>query len=430
MSKSNRRTFLTQSGLGAALAMAAPAAKVLGANERLGLGLIGCGSRGMSLVGAFPEARITHVCDPDEQRCQQAKERAGASHAVNDLRRILDDKSVDAVVIAACDHWHAPAAIMACDAGKHVYVEKPCSHNVREGRLLVEAAQRSRRVVQVGSQYRSHPVINKAIQLIREGVIGDVLMAKAWNVELRRDIGKMQPTAPPPGVDYDTWVGPAELVPFQANRFHYEWHWWHNFGTGSMGNSGAHDMDYARWGLGVEGHPSRISGLGGKYFFDDDQEFEDTATVVFEWPGDGSVGSKRQLVYEIRIWSNNFPHDCDMAAEFYGTQGTIMVSLRDKIEIRNADNRLIDVEPRNPRQIIMDHYADFIDAIKTDRQPNAPIDEAHVSATLCHLGNICMRTGRTLNFDPQQERILGDEEANRLLRRQYRTRHWAIPAGV
>lgn len=425
-----RRTFLKQMGLGAAVALGAPASGLSGANERLTLGLIGCGGQGRGHAGGYPDADFAYVCDPDEERCQKAKQKAGAAHAVSDLRRILDDKSVDAVVIAACDHWHGPAAIMACEAGKHVYVEKPCSHNFREGQLMLEAARRNNCVVQVGTQYRSHPVINKGIQLIREGVIGDVLVAKAWNVEKRRNIGKMGPSAVPPGVDYDMWVGPAEFVPFQRNRFHYEWHWWHNFGTGSMGNSGSHDMDYARWGLGVEGHPSRVCGLGGKYFFDDDQEFEDTATVVFEWPGDGKVGSKRQLIYEIRIWSDNFPQGCDMGAEFYGTKGTMVLSLRGKIQILDAKNRPLDVEPKNPPRIITDHRADFVDAVKTGRRPNADIEDGYLSGTLCHLGNICMRVRRTLHFDPQKEQIVGDKEANSLLRRNYRKNHWAIPKGV
>ncbi|MHC4479310.1 MAG: hypothetical protein ACYTEL_27135 [Planctomycetota bacterium] len=168
----------------------------------------------------------------------------------------------------------------------------------------------------------------------------------------------------------------------------------------------------------------------GKYFFDDDQEFEDTATVIFEWPGDGKVGSKRQLIYEIRIWSNNFPYGCDMGAEFYGTQGTIMVSLRGKIQILDAKNQPLDMEPKNPRQIITNHRADFVDAVRTGRRPNADIEDGHLSATLCHLGNICMRVGRTLQFDPEKEQIVADEEANNLLRRNYRKNHWAIPPGV
>jgi predicted dehydrogenase len=215
---------------------------------------------------------------------------SGAKHAVSDLRRVLDDSSVDAVVVATPDHWHAPAAIMACEAGKHVYVEKPCSHNHRESRLLLDAARRNNVVVQHGTQSRSNELIAGAVQMLREGVIGDVLVAKAWNVQPRGNIGHKTPSDPPPGVDYDAWVGPAVFLPYQENRFHYNWHWWYNFGTGDIGNDGTHEIDYARWGLGVEGLPSTVTGLGGKYFHDDDQEYPDTTTSVFEWPGDGAVG--------------------------------------------------------------------------------------------------------------------------------------------
>jgi predicted dehydrogenase len=185
-----------------------------------------------------------------------------AKHAVSDLRRVLDDRTVDAVVVATPDHWHAPIAIMACEAGKHVYVEKPQSHNLRESRLLVDAARRNKVVVQHGTQSRSSPLIAGAVQMLREGVIGDVLVAKAWNIQRRGNIGRAAPSDPPPGLDYDLWVGPAEWMPFQKNRFHYDWHWWYNFGTGDIGNDGTHEIDYARWGLGVEGLPTTVTGRG------------------------------------------------------------------------------------------------------------------------------------------------------------------------
>ena len=240
------------------------------------------------------------------------------------------------VVVATPDHWHAPAAILACEAGKHVYVEKPQSHNLRESRLLLDAAQRNKVVVQHGTQSRSDPLVAGAVQMLREGVIGDVLVAKAWNVQQRGNIGHEQPSDPPAGLDYDMWVGPAEFVPFQKNRFHYQWHWWHNFGTGDIGNDGTHEIDYARWGLGVSGLPTTVTALGGKYFFDDDQEFPDTASCAFEWPGDGQAGSRRQLIFEMRLWSTNYPFNCDSGAEFYGTAGRMLLSKRGKVEVYGA----------------------------------------------------------------------------------------------
>ncbi|MBM3737203.1 MAG: Gfo/Idh/MocA family oxidoreductase [Acidobacteria bacterium] len=426
MSDSNRRSFLKH---GAALA--STGAIMAGANERLTVGLIGCGGRGTGLAREFSGlADIAYVCDPDESRRRKVQERVNAKHAVADLRRVLDDKSVDAVVIATPEHWHAPAAILACEAGKHVYVEKPCSHNLREGRLMIEAARRTKRVMQVGTQSRSDPFIAGGIQLLREGVIGDVLVAKAWDVQRRADLGRLQPSDPPPGVDYDMWVGPAEFVPYQANRFHYHWHWWYNFGVGGLGGDGPHEIDYARWGLGVETHPTTVAGLGGKYYFDDDQEYPDTGTVVFEWPGDGQVRHKRQFIFELRIWSPNGILNVDSGAEYYGTKGRMFLSKRGKLEIFDEKNKPIVAQPKAPPQLL-GHAADFLDAIKTGRTPNSDIEIGHLSSSLVHLGNLAIRLGRSLNFDPRTERIIGDKEANALLSRKYRKGgHWAIPRGV
>ena len=434
MTDSNRRSFLKHTAAASAGAAAwawTGGLHAAGANERLTVGIIGCGGRGAGLAEEFAGlANVAYVCDPDESRRRRAQEKVRAQHAVADLRRILDDKSVDAVVIATPEHWHAPAAILACDAGKHVYVEKPCSHNVREGRLLVEAARRNKRVVQHGTQSRSNPFIAGAIQMLREGVIGDVLVAKACDVQRRANIGRDKPSDPPPGVDYDLWVGPAEFVPYQANRFHYHWHWWHNFGVGGLGGDGPHEIDYARWGLGVETHPTTVAGLGSKYYFDDDQEYPDTGTVVFEWPGDGQVGHKRQFIFELRIWSTNYPFNVDSGAEFYGTKGKMFLSKRGKLEILDESNKRIDAKPKEPPQLL-GHAADFVDAIKTGRRPNAEIEIGHLSTTLIHLGNLAMRVGRSLNFDPRTEQIIGDEQANALLSRKYREGgYWAVPHGV
>jgi len=214
MQQTNRRRFLKQVGVASAAAtVAVPAyARTLGTVERISVGVIGCGGRGSGLLKTFRQiADVSYVCDPDETHREKAKARSGAKNAVSDLRRVLDDSSVDAVVVATPDHWHAPAAIMACNAGKHVYVEKPCSHNYREGRLLLDAARRNNVVVQHGTQSRSNELIAGAVQMLREGVIGDVLVAKAWNVQPRANIGHKTPSDPPPGIDYDVWVGPAVL---------------------------------------------------------------------------------------------------------------------------------------------------------------------------------------------------------------------------
>ncbi|CAK9037459.1 2-(hydroxymethyl)glutarate dehydrogenase [Durusdinium trenchii] len=347
-------------------------------------------------------------------------------NAVTDFRRLLDDPQIDAVVIATPDHWHAPAAILATQAGKHVYVEKPCSHNFSESQMLLRAAESSGVVAQHGTQQRSRDFTRNAIQQLRDGVIGEVLVAKAWNIQHRGSIGHKQPSTPPSTVDYDLWVGPAEWMPYQENRLHSDWHWWWNFGTGDIGNDGAHELDYARWGLGVDSLPSRINATGGKYFYDDDQQFPDTATCVFEYPG--AEGAKtKQLILEMRLWSTNYPMNCDSGVEFYGTEGQMFLSKRGKLQILGPRNAKIEAE-KVPRETGFAHFDNFIEAIRGNAKLAAPLVEAHRSIAPVHLANIALKTGRSIEFDPQAEQILGDEEAAGLLGRKYRKGgHWAIP---
>jgi predicted dehydrogenase len=423
-------------GAAAGLAAASRGAEAT-ALESVVIGLIGCGQRGVALAKDFAKidgVAITHVCDPDDERASSAAKTVASSSGkapkvVRDLRQVLDDKSVDAVVIATPDHWHAPASILACDAGKHVYVEKPCSHNLREGRLMVEAARRQKKVMQVGTQSRSSALVSHAIQRLREGVIGDVMVAKAFDIQRRKNIGHELSSTPPPGFDYDLWLGPAPYVPFQSNRHHYTWHWWYDFGTGDMGNDGVHELDIARWGLGVSEHPSTIVALGGKYVFDDDQQFPDTQLVAFEYPGDGKVGHRRQLVFEMRIWSPYSPEDgIDNGNLFYGTDGWMLLSKRGTVKVFDAKNRPrpLGGEPSK----MPGHQEDFLTAIRTGKTPNGDITVGHVSTSLCHLGNIATRLGRALRFDPAAERFMNDPEAERLLSRTYRDGHWAVPKGV
>lgn len=435
MLKASRREFVRAVGSTAALSAVAynqlVCATVTGAKPVLGL--IGCGGRSQSLSQGFQDhATIAWACDPDEGRAKHLQKQTGAAQTTSDLRRVLDDAAVQAVVIATPDHWHAPAAIMACDAGKHVYVEKPCSHNFRESQLLVQAAARNNVIVQHGTQSRSSQFIADAIQILKEGGIGDVLMAKGWNIQRRQNIGHSQPSSPPPGLDYDTWIGPAEEMPFQQNRLHYNWHWWHNFGTGDIGNDGAHEMDIACWGLGVTGLPSSATAFGGKYYFDDDQQFPDTATCAFEWPGDHSVGQRKQLIFEMRIWSKNYPYNCDTGVEFYGTKGMLFVSKRNKLQMWDDSNQLVpDPKPNKPVTTAKNHQVDFLEAMASGRKPSADIRIAHDSVALIHLANIAVRTNRSVQIDPVNETILGDDAANQLLTRTYRSGgHWSVPKGV
>ena len=431
----NRREFLARSSTAVAATVLAirRARGATPAGDRLVVGLIGCGGRGVHDAGLFkntPGVELAYVCDVDEGRRLAAAKSLGidAARAVPDLRQILDEKMIDAVIVATPDHWHSPASILACNAGKHVYVEKPISHNIRESRLLVDSAARNHALVQHGTQCRSTGMMIEAVKLLRDGLIGDVLAAKCWNVQRRSSIGHGENTNPPAELDYDNWVGPAPMIPYRTNRVHNRWTMWYHFGGGDMANDGVHDLDYTRWGLGVDRHPVKVSALGGKLQFDDDSEFPDTQQVTFEYAGE-VAGRPRLLVYEQRLWSSNYPHNVDSGAEFYGTKGQMFLSRRGKIEVRDEGNAPVAIEVQPEGQNDVAHVQNFVDAIRGTANLNADALTGHLSTSLCHLGNLATRFGRTLAFDPDQERIIGDDEANALVRREYRD-HWGTPQGV
>ncbi len=392
--------------------------------------MIGVGGRGRGLLGGFsglPEVDFAYVCDPDQaalERAAQTLEQAGRAvpATTKDMRDVFDAKDVDAVVVATPDHWHAPATILACDAGKDVYVEKPASHNIREGRLMVDAARRNGRVVQVGTQSRSRPSTCKAIEIARSGQLGEILMAKAWNVQLRQDIGRRANAPVPDGVDYETWLGPAPWIPFNENRFHYKWHWHWHFGTGDAGNDGAHQIDIARWALG-EDYPRTASGSGGTVFFDDDQQTPDTMNVTFRY-------ERKVLIWEMRIWNPYGMDGQENGVAVYGTDASIQIGRwgrRWGYKLFDGDGRL--VEHNDADDEGNDHMRNFIDCIRGRRLPSADISIGHLSAVHCHLANIVARTGRNLHFDPETETIVGDRHANLYVKRTYRT-HWSTPRGA
>ncbi|MCP4638920.1 MAG: Gfo/Idh/MocA family oxidoreductase [bacterium] len=426
----DRRSFLKGLGTtaaGLAATRMAPASAA-GANEGLTIGVMG-GSRGVLVGREFVAqgARVAYACDPDEARMNKAKEVLNADKAVTDFRRILEDPAVDAVIVATPDHWHGPAAILACEAGKHVYVEKPASHNIWEGRLMVEAARRTKRVMQVGSQSRSTTVLANGIQAIQEGAIGEILTAKAWNSQRRGSIGHEKPCDPPAGFDYDLWVGPAAMRPYQKNCHHYTWHWWYDFGTGDAGNDGVHELDIALWGMGLETHPSRVSGYGAKMFHDDDQQFPDTQYVTFEYPAED--GKKpRLIVYEHRIWSPYVQEGHENGNVFYGTEGYMVLAKGGGWKLFGPKNEFIKGE--EGKYSVPEHVTDFLEAIRTGSTPKADIEIGHRSAALAHFSNILARSGRgSLDFDPKTERFT-DETMNTCVGRTYREGHWAVPAGV
>lgn len=432
-----RRGFLGQS---AGAVVAAELASVVVAAEPgapARVALIGCGGMGLSHLRqlvARVDLEIAYLCEPDATRLGQAVKLVAAAgrkppKAVKDLRQVLADRSVLAVWIATPDHWHAPAAILAADAGKHVYVEKPCAHNLREGRLMIEAARRNKVVMQVGTQSRSTPHVIQAMARLREGVIGTVLVAKAWNSQRRHDIKHATPSEPPEGLDYDLWLGPAPYVPYQPNLLPAIWRWWHAFGLGDIGNDGVHDIDLARWGLGTEGHPSVITAAGGKFFFDDDQQWPDTQYAVWEYPGDGQVGHRRQLVFEQRIWSPYVQEGFENGNAFYGTDGMMLLGKQGGYQIYGRRNKLVERVDAG-KMSLQTHHDSFLASIASGAPPNADIEINHLTTSLCHLANIATRVGRVIRFDPRAEQILGDDEAARMLRRSYRADHWAVPRGV
>jgi predicted dehydrogenase len=294
---------------------------------------------------------------------------------------------------------------------------------------MIEAARRNKRVVQVGTQSRSTAHVKQAMEKLKSGVIGDVLVAKAWNSQLRGSIGHAKPSEPPSTLDYDLWTGPAPLVPYQSNLLPGIWRWWYNFGAGDMGNDGVHDIDLAAWGLGVDTHPSTVVALGGKYFFDDDQQFPDTQTVAFEYPGDGQVGHKRQLIFEMRIWSPYVQEGLENGNAYYGTKGMMILGKRGVYKIYGPRNKLIE-EVTSGGPDLAAHHQNFLDCIASGERPNADIEINHRSSALCHLGNIAVRVGGPLAFNPQAEQITNNSQAASLVRRAYRDGHWAVPQGV
>jgi predicted dehydrogenase len=422
----HRRYFI-----GAALAgVAASRIRAVAANDKANIAMIGVGGRGRGLTGGFarqPDVNITYLCDVDQaslERANQVIEKAGKPKAQNvtDMRRLFDAKDVDAVVIATPDHWHAPATILACDAGKDVYVEKPASHNIREGRLMVDAARRNNRIVQVGTQSRSRPSTIRAIELANSGKIGKVIMAKAWNIQLRDDIGHKDDSAVPDGVDYDLWVGPAPWIPFNENRFHYKWHWHWHFGTGDAGNDGAHQLDIARWALG-QNYPKRVSGMGGKFFFHDDQQTPDTMNITFDY-------GEEALIWEMRIWNPYGMDGQDNGVAIYGTDGSIQIGRWNRhwgYKLFDSTGKLVEHNDANDEGD--QHMRNFIDCIRSRKLPNADIGISHLSAIHCHLANIVARTGHHVNFDEGTETIPGDPVANVHVKRAYRT-HFSTPKGA
>lgn len=417
MSSLNRRQFVLGTAATAAQFVLPRNSAKAAPSERVTLCVIGIRGRGRGLATNFaglPNAQITHLCDVNESLLGPFGQKItdiqkSTPKLVTDLRRVLDDKSVDAIVVATPDHWHALATIWGCQAGKHVYVEKPISNNVFEGRQMVAAARRYERVVQVGTQSRSNAHYLEAIELLKAGRIGHVKLAKAWNSQLRRRVPAVPDSAVPAGLNWDIWQGPAPERPYNDNRYTYGWRWLWDYGTGDMGNDGVHDLDIARWGLGVD-FPSEVNCTGDKLVFTGDiQETPDTQYVTFKFPESGKM-----LIYEQRLWTQYHQDGFENGVAFYGTQGNLIIGRRGW-KIIERRNKVAFDKPVNFTDI--PHLDNFLTCVKNGQTPNCDIEEGYRSTLLAHLGNLSYRVGRPLSFDRASQTIRQDEQANALLKR-------------
>jgi predicted dehydrogenase len=393
-------------------------------NNVLRVACIGVRGRGRNHIQGLEKLEGVHVvalCDIDEnvlkREAARLKQQTGREiKTFVDYREVCDDPAIDVVSIATCNHTHTLIAINAMMAGKDVYVEKPCSHNIWEGRQLVNAARKYNRMCQHGTQGRSSPAIREAIQKLREGVIGEVYMARGLCFKWRPSISHTPDEPVPEGVHYDLWLGPAPNRPFSRNRFHYNWHWHWDYGNGDMGNQGVHEMDMARWGLGV-GLPSRVYGAGGHYMFDDDQETPNTLVCSFEYPEENKM-----LVFETRHWITNHegftegPQN-EVGVTFYGSEGFMQVKYFDYQTFLGKQR-----EPGPSGQGNPNPFERFVAGVRSRKHEDlgVEIEEGHLSSALCHLGNISYRLKRSLEFDPQTETFSRDDDANAMLSRDYR----------
>ena len=421
--------------------------RVFGANDRVRVCVVGLHGQGWAHVEQYsklPGVEIAGVCDVDENVMNQRlaemeKMKLPKPQTFVDLRKALEEKSFDAISIATPNHWHSLQAIWGCQAGKDVYVEKPCSHNWFEGRQLVRAAEKYNRIVQHGTNSRSGIAIQEGMKKMREGLLGEIYLSRGLCSKWRNTIGHAPEEPVPAGVHYDLWTGPAPMKPFTKNRFHYNWHWIWDTGNGDFGNQGIHELDVARWGLDVK-FPNKVSAIGGHFMFDDDQQTPNTLNVAYEF--DMPDGTRRMMEFEVRHWISNHealigepsfgggevPAALGNAAEpkkrkgpqntigniFYGSKGYMAMNGYDAYRTWLGEEQ----EPGPSAAQEGNNWANFIDCVRSRKKENlnAPILEGHISATLLHLGNAAYRLGRTLNFDPATEQVIGDDDANRLLR--------------
>lgn len=418
----SRRSFI-QNTATASVALTIPTiipARAFGANDRIRAAVLGVNGRGTDHIEGMQRldnVEVAYLCDPDSEiltkRAGEFQEKYGLKvKTERDLRRVFDDREIDVVTIAMPNHWHSLATIWACQAGKDVYVEKPGSHNIFEGRKMVEAARKYNRIVQHGVQLRSSTAIQEAIQHLRDGLIGKVYMARGLVFRWRPDIGDKGTEPVPANVDYDLWTGPAQIRPFSRNLVHYNWHWHWDYGNGDVGNQGIHETDLCMWGLDV-GLPEKITSMGGKFLWDDCKETPEVQSSIYHYPKE-----KKIIQFEVRHWMTNAEDGASVGNIFYGDKGYMVIKGYDTYETYLGQKK----EPGPTGKAGGDHYLNFVEAVRSrdESKLNGPVETAHLSSALAHLGNIAYQTGRVLTFDPVTETFPGDAEANAMLSRKYR----------
>ena len=431
----SRRNFLATAVSGTVAAVVAPSVfaaekeivsptvipkEAFGANDRIRVAVLGVNGRGNNHVEDVMNQQnvvVATLCDPDmnilKAKAKSFEEKYKQKVAIEqDFRKVYDDKNIDAVTLATPNHWHALQAIYACQAGKDVYVEKPATHNIFEGKKLIEAAYKYNRIVQHGVQLRSSTAIREAIQHLRNGVIGRVYMSRGLVYRWRPDIGNKGISKIPDGLNYDLWCGPAPMVPFTQNLVHYNWHWHWNYGNGDVGNQGIHETDLCMWGLDV-GLPERITSMGGKFLWDDCKEVPEVQTSIYHYPK-----QKKMIQFEVRNWCTNLEDGAGVGNIFYGDKGYMVIKGYDTYDTYLGEKR----EPGPSGKAGGDHFKNWFEAIRARDMSlqHGPVETGHLSSALAHLGNISYRLGRQLAFDPVAERFIGDEDANNMLSREYR----------
>ena len=433
MASLTRRDFVRSTGLSGA-ALMSPLLKTGFANspnETIQVAVMGIRSRGTAhaqTLAKLPNVNVAAICDIDERELPKIvadveKISGKKPRTETDIRKVLDNKEIDAISIAAPNHWHALATIWACQAGKHVYVEKPVSYNIFEGRKMVEASRKYDRIVQTGTQNRTNPLVRSAMEFLHAGKLGKIYMVKCVVFRPRESLGHKPNSAVPPGVNYDLWVGPAQWRPYNENRFHYNWHWFWDTGNGETGNNGPHYTDVARWALQKYEHPKRIQSMGGYDIFDCDQETPNTQMSMMEY----ADGSRVQM--EVRGLYTNAEDGIRMGLLFYGSEGWMHLGgseWKTYYGRKNEPGEKRSDKDDHPTDIKLTedgaHFWNFIEAVRANKRElqTADILEGHLSAAMCHLSNIAYRTGRQVVFDSANECFHGDSEASSLLRREYR----------